>query len=518
MKYLFEITNSGLKLQHQFALHFEKTIDESDVISLITKNTDCLRYLEKNKIPNKIYSHKYFDYINDLKNYKINYDILNSFENDLENTSIWNMISSDRDMGGVFLSDFLGYDYNNPKNLHEEYLKFFSFKLEEIIKIFNEFKPDIFVPAFCMGNIDSLIMFNLCKIRNITYANYASVRIQNYFTFSNDCMKSTPVIEKRYDKNIKNYKPNLFTDAENLYNHLMGEIENPDYFDRHSPRVQKNFFRAPIELVKYFFSIIKLLFVGKNRSHFKTLKKIFNFKLLSNTVLELFYHCLQKVIMTKNKFNNIDKNDNYIYYTLHSAPEYSTNIQGSYWSDQIYNLKVIAKSLPANWKLYTKEHPATLNDRTRPINFFNKIAKIPNVKILNIYEDMHEIISNAKAVIVVVGTAGIEAILRGKPSIAFTNNTWDMLDLSSIVERVENLPSLIKKTIKENENLTNDERKKRLVCYFDSIINEGFWLSYPGAATWLEDTNSETENTSGRELAKGLDKYLKSLKGIYEKK
>jgi len=92
------------------------------------------------------------------------------------------------------------------------------------------------------------------------------------------------------------------------------------------------------------------------------------------------------------------------------------------------------------------------------------------------------------------------------------------MQLSNIVERVENLPSLIKRTIRENQDLTNDERKKRLVCYFDSIINEGFWLSHPGAVTWLEDTNSETENTSGKELAKGLDKYLKSLKEIYEKK
>ena len=83
---------------------------------------------------------------------------------------------------------------------------------------------------------------------------------------------------------------------------------------------------------------------------------------------------------------------------------------------------------------------------------------------------MHEIISNAKAVIVVVGTAGIEAILRGKPSIAFTNNTWDMLELSKIVQKAENLPSLNKSTIvKENHNISDELRKKRLVCYFSGF-------------------------------------------------
>ena len=518
MKFLFEITNSGLKLQDQFSLHFDKITEQSHVISVITKDKDCIEYLKNNKLYNKVYEHRYFNYLKDLKNYKINYDILNSFENNLENTSIWNMISSDRGMGRVFLKDFIGYDYNNPKNSYEEYLKFFSFKLEEIIKIFDEFKPDIFVPAFCISNLDTLIIFNLCKIRNIEYANYSSVRIQNYFTFSNDLMKSTPVIEQRYDQNIKNYKPNFFKDGENLYDDLMTEIEAPKYFDRHSLRVQKQDLSSIIKKIKYFFSVLKLLFVGKNRTFFKSLKKFFELRFISCTLAELFYHTLQKISMTNNKFDNVDKNENYIYYTLHSAPEYSVNMQGNYWSDQIYNLETIAKSIPGTWKVYTKEHPATLSDRTRPINFFKKITRIPNVKILNTYEDMHEIIINAKVVIVVVGTAGLEAILRGKPSIAFTNNTWDMMQLSNIVERVENLPSLIKRTIRENQDLTNDERKKRLVCYFDSIINEGFWLSHPGAVTWLEDTNSETENTSGKELAKGLDKYLKYLKEIYEKK
>ena len=149
---------------------------------------------------------------------------------------------------------------------------------------------------------------------------------------------------------------------------------------------------------------------------------------------------MQKINMSQSKFDTIDINEKYVYYTLHSAPEYSVNMQGNYWSNQLYNLEVISKSLPASWKLYTKEHPATLSDRTRPLNFFKKINELPNVKILNTYEDMHQIISNSKAVIVVVGTAGIEAILRGKPSIAFTNNTWDILGLS-IVERVEDLPS-----------------------------------------------------------------------------
>ena len=87
-----------------------------------------------------------------------------------------------------------------------------------------------------------------------------------------------------------------------------------------------------------------------------------------------------------------------------------------------------------------------------------------------------------------------------------------------IVQKAENLQSLIKTPVKENQNITEKYRKKRLVCYFQSLIKDAFWLSHPGAATWLEETNSETENTCGSELAKGLINYLNSLENYENKK
>ena len=518
MNVLFEITESGYKLQDKFASHFKQLSNDKFVVSSITKDLRCLDYLEKQKTFNKIFTHRYFDFSKDLKDYKINYDLLELFEERLDNTSVWNIISSDRTLGRIYLHDFIGYDYNSPTGTYDELLKFFSFKLEELTKIFDDFRPNIFVPAFCISNMDSLIIYNLCKSRNIIYANYTSLRIQNYFTFSNDLMKSTPVIEKSFKEKIINYKDGLFKEGEKLYDELMEEIKAPKYFDRHSLRVQKHDFSSFKKNFIYTINLLKLIFVGKNRTFSSVKNKILNFRFIYLTLREFFLHILQKIKMTKNKFYAVNKNENYVYYTLHSAPEYSVNMQGNFWSNQIYNLEIISKSLPASWKLYTKEHPATLSDRTRPLNFFSRIKKIPNVKVLNTYEDMHEIISNAKAVIVVVGTAGIEAILRGKPSIAFTDNTWDMLELSKIVQKAENLPSLIKTTVKENQNITDKYRKKRLVCYFQSLIKDAFWLSHPGAATWLEETNSETENTCGSELAKGLINYLNSLENYENKK
>ena len=193
-------------------------------------------------------------------------------------------------------------------------------------------------------------------------------------------MKSTPVIEKSFKEKIINYKDGLFKEGEKLYDELMEEIKAPKYFDRHSLRVQKHDFSSFKKNFIYTINLLKLIFVGKNRTFSSVKNKILNFRFIYLTLREFFLHILQKINMTKNKFYAVNKNENYVYYTLHSAPEYSVNMQGNFWSNQIYNLEIISKSLPASWKLYTKEHPATLSDRTRPLNFFSRIKKIPNVK------------------------------------------------------------------------------------------------------------------------------------------
>ena len=134
MNILFEITQSGYKLQNQFALNFNELTEKKHIISSIKKNEKCINFIKQNKFYNKIYTHKYFDYKKDLKGHEINYDLLNTFEDSLQNTTVWNMISSDRSLGRTYLHDFVGYEYRSPKNTNDELLKFFSFKLEEIIK------------------------------------------------------------------------------------------------------------------------------------------------------------------------------------------------------------------------------------------------------------------------------------------------------------------------------------------------------------------------------------------------
>ena len=41
-----------------------------------------------------------------------------------------------------------------------------------------------------------------------------------------------------------------------------------------------------------------------------------------------------------------------------------------------------------------------------------------------------------------------------------------MLELSKVVQKAENLPSLIKTTVKENQNITDKYRKKDLYVIF----------------------------------------------------
>ena len=91
-------------------------------------------------------------------------------------------------------------------------------------------------------------------------------------------------------------------------------------------------------------------------------------------------------------YDCINYSEKYLYYPLHSQPEYGMNVIGTMWQNQINTIELLSKSVPASWYVYVKEHPGVITDRIRPYNFLSKIKSFPNVKLVNIFEDIVTII------------------------------------------------------------------------------------------------------------------------------
>ena len=89
---------------------------------------------------------------------------------------------------------------------------------------------------------------------------------------------------------------------------------------------------------------------------------------------------------------------------------------------------MLSKYAPSQWKIYVKEHSSQWHlklhgECSRSPEFYDKAATYPNVQLIPITTPNFELIDHAKTIVTVTGTAGWEAVARGKPAIVF-GHAW----------------------------------------------------------------------------------------------
>lgn len=115
----------------------------------------------------------------------------------------------------------------------------------------------------------------------------------------------------------------------------------------------------------------------------------------------------------------------YIYVPLHYQPECSTNTLGGIFDDQILMIEMLSAAVPSDWVMYVKEHPAQWllhgHDFSlyRYRGYYERIARLKNVFLIPVETGSFTLIHTAQTVATVTGTAGWEAIMRGKLALIF---------------------------------------------------------------------------------------------------
>ena len=105
-----------------------------------------------------------------------------------------------------------------------------------------------------------------------------------------------------------------------------------------------------------------------------------------------------------NPFERALPKERYVLYTLHHQPEASIDVFGSLNSNQASLIDSVSRLLPATHKLWVKEHKGAIGDRS--LAWLRRIKKLPNVRLVDPFEDVLTLIRNADLVVTVSGTAG----------------------------------------------------------------------------------------------------------------
>lgn len=128
-------------------------------------------------------------------------------------------------------------------------------------------------------------------------------------------------------------------------------------------------------------------------------------------------------------------------YALHTQPESSIDVVGSYFSDQIALITFIARSLPVTHELYVKVHPSDVDGKS--ISFYQRIAQISGVRLISHGVDSRDLLQRASVVFALSGTIAYEAGLIGKPVVVFARNYFNALPTLYFCDAPPMLPRLI---------------------------------------------------------------------------
>lgn len=108
---------------------------------------------------------------------------------------------------------------------------------------------------------------------------------------------------------------------------------------------------------------------------------------------------------------------------LHYQPERTSIPEGGMFGQQWLMVESLAASLPAGWVLRVKEHPSTFTGQYRrgyrSPAFFANLATLPSVELVEPLHDTYALVDEASAVATITGTVGVQAIIRGRPVLAF---------------------------------------------------------------------------------------------------
>lgn len=114
-------------------------------------------------------------------------------------------------------------------------------------------------------------------------------------------------------------------------------------------------------------------------------------------------------------FTRAPSNERYILYPLHHQPEASIDVYGSLNNNQLALIETLSRMLPATHKLWVKEHKGAIGDRSR--GWYQRVLSLPNVRLIDPFEDIFGLIRGADIVVTITGTAAYEAALLGVTSL-----------------------------------------------------------------------------------------------------
>lgn len=462
MKVCFLLQRRFVYVGHAMAMSFQKKYGIKEFCGYVYVRSG-FDFLKKQKDVNYTKLLLDEDLHKGYKKEKIDLNFLKKIEREYGIPNLWSYIEVDRIVRHNML--VREYPYNTPKYSYEEMMKILQIKAMAIIKFLDEEKPDLVIIS-AIGAIGSMLLYQIAKKRNIKTFTIEPSRIGIKYSIGEDY--GEPKFVKKTFKEIQDNPDgfqNYIRQAEEFLKEFRNKPTVQNAIDslnaRPVTRYRQLKFLLPHLIFQSFVWLLKTIynyFVDENRGDYSNVKPW-------HYLWDKTKRKMRILIGFSDLYDRIDLNENYAFFPLQLEPEIASLLYAPFYTDQLWLAKQIGRSLPIDYKLYIKEHPAMFG--YRPRKYYKELKKIPNVKLIEPTTISFSLEQNAKLILTTTGSAGWEGIMLKKPAITFGKVFYNELPMTKNCKAIEDLPYLVKE---QTENFQYDE--KTLINMLAAIYKE----------------------------------------------
>lgn len=401
--------------------------------------------------------------------------------------SIWPIIASSRNL----VKNYKGkYYYDFKKNVSDEVMIDYVMAVYKYInKIFDEFNPDIIIaPTF--ADI-AHIMFNLfAEKRGVKMIIVTDSKISGVNIFIDSYKSDRGEFFNRIDALNRGE-----SDTENRQRAKNYIKEFREKFKKPSDLIlfeqEKSRKISLIKKIKYELSPYKRIWLWYTKkkpryNYIKSLGITMDYRPPRILLRDHYCHKKYKKFMDKFDYYPFDKIEKFVYFPLQFQPEDTIDVLAPFFSNQIETARQIAMSLPDDYTLIVKEHPAMVGLRTP--SYIKKVARTPNVKLVDYRISSEEILKRADLIISPNSTTSVEAAFYHKPAIQLGNlgttlklpNVFKHMDMTTLSVKIKEILTI---------NLKNDDYERRLENFVAAAYDTGFEFNYWGV--WEYSKNED---------------------------
>jgi len=359
---------------------------------------------------------------------------------DLGIDSIWPLIATERTHVKSYRDKAF---YGFRKNVSDEEMADYAKAVYKYIKlIFENFQPDLIIVSGFVALPH--IMLNLYAARRgVRVITVTDCKIKGLNIFTHDYNESTGPFYERVDELNNHGNNSANRDKAKAYiEEFRRNYRTADQVfvpgEKLSPwkRVRREL--SPLRKIWQWYATPQV-------NHFKNLGIQADWSPPRIILRDHFAGKRYRKFMEEFNYYPLEKLGKFVYFPLQMQPEATIEVMAPYFSNQIETARLVAQSLPDDHTLAVKEHPAMVGRRSS--SYIEKIARTPNVKLIDYRVSPHLILQKASLVVSPSSTTIVEAAFYRVPAIQLGNlgttlklpNAFKHTDLTTLSRKIKEL-------------------------------------------------------------------------------